>query len=59
MAFAKGQGMNPTLETLDALAAAEQSASLAGGLFVGTVWLVVVLLVGAIALHIINRRFDP
>lgn len=31
----------------------------AAGLFLGTFWLVVVLLAGAILLHIASRRLDP
>lgn len=43
----------------DQLVSVQQSASFAGGLFVGTVWLVVVLFLGVVLLTYIKGRFDP
>ena len=44
---------------LDRAVQVERHAELLGGLFVGSFWLIVVVVVGAVLLHIINRRFDP
>lgn len=51
--------MNPSIAYLDAALQAEQTAQAAAGLFVGTFWLVVVLLGAWLALAIIDRRRDP
>lgn len=51
--------MNPTVTYLDSALQVEQGAQIASGLFVGTFWLVVVLLGAWLALAIIDRRRDP
>lgn len=51
--------MNPTLDTLDAIASAERSADLLARLFVGTFWLFVVVVLGVVLIAYIKGRFDP
>lgn len=53
MAFIKGQGMHP-ISYIDNAA----QLQVAGGLFAGTFWIVVVLAVGAFVISTIRRR-DP
>lgn len=51
--------MSPSLDYVDYALQVEQTAQIASGLFVGTFWLVVVLLGAWLALAIIDRRRDP
>lgn len=51
--------MYPSNDYVDYALQVEQTAQVAGGLLVGTFWLVVVLAGAWLALAIIDRRRDP
>lgn len=58
-AVASLMDVNPTLAMLDRVASAERDAQLVSGLFLGTAWMVFVLVVGVLLVAYINRRFGP
>lgn len=50
---------NPSLQVLESAAAAERDAQLFAGMFLGTAWMVFVLVAGVLLVAYINRRFGP
>ena len=54
--IASGVDMNPSLDTLFRIISFERVAS---SLFVGTFWMIVVLVLGLVLLSVVKSRFDP
>lgn len=51
--------LHPVVDLVDQAAQVERHADLFAGVFVGTFWVVVVVVLGVVLLHVIKGRLDP